>query len=191
MKKKENYNKILTIAYHMFGRLGYERTSVALIADEMGFSKPALYNYFKSKEAIFEMLYENIVAEIIEGYKVIRKSYTQDSYKLYLKNIGYDTIEGLKNNAGLSRILIQFFLLGLRNETIRALTLGLEEASRAYYEEVLELGLACGCLEPKNKDLYVNMFLMMDQGIVEKSSQMSRQELREIWALFVDKIMAT
>lgn len=60
---------ILEIASAQFGTLGFAATSVAAIADKAGISKPLIYNYFGSKEGLYEACLDRggaIVAEEIE-----------------------------------------------------------------------------------------------------------------------------
>jgi AcrR family transcriptional regulator len=47
-------NKILSVSLEMFMNNGYEGTSLADIADRIGFSKPAIYYYFDDKQSLFE-----------------------------------------------------------------------------------------------------------------------------------------
>ena len=46
--------QILDVASEQFGTHGFSATSVATIADLAGISKPLIYNYFGSKEGLFE-----------------------------------------------------------------------------------------------------------------------------------------
>lgn len=46
--------QILDVASEHFGTHGFTATSVAAIADKAGISKPLIYNYFGSKEGLFE-----------------------------------------------------------------------------------------------------------------------------------------
>ena len=46
--------QILDVASEHFGTHGFAATSVAAIADKAGISKPLVYNYFGSKEGLFE-----------------------------------------------------------------------------------------------------------------------------------------
>jgi len=46
--------QILDVASEQFGTHGFAATSVAAIADVAGISKPLIYNYFGSKEGLFE-----------------------------------------------------------------------------------------------------------------------------------------
>ncbi|WP_414058446.1 TetR/AcrR family transcriptional regulator [Rouxiella chamberiensis] len=45
---------IIDTATELFQEMGYERTSMNEVARRMGGSKATLYNYFASKEALFE-----------------------------------------------------------------------------------------------------------------------------------------
>ena len=47
-------SQILDVASEHFGTHGFAATSVAAIADGAGISKPLIYNYFGSKEGLFE-----------------------------------------------------------------------------------------------------------------------------------------
>jgi len=46
--------QILDIASEQFGTHGFAATSVAAVAEKAGISKPLIYNYFGSKEGLFE-----------------------------------------------------------------------------------------------------------------------------------------
>ncbi|MDR7085843.1 AcrR family transcriptional regulator [Aeromicrobium panaciterrae] len=62
-------SQILEIASAQFGTDGFAGTSVATIAEKAGISKPLIYNYFGSKEGLYEACLDRggaIVAEEIE-----------------------------------------------------------------------------------------------------------------------------
>lgn len=62
-------SQILEIASAQFGTDGFAATSVATIAEKAGISKPLIYNYFGSKEGLYEACLDRggaIVAEEIE-----------------------------------------------------------------------------------------------------------------------------
>ncbi len=62
-------SQILEIASAQFGTLGFAATSVAAIAEKAGISKPLIYNYFGSKEGLYEACLDRggaILAEEIE-----------------------------------------------------------------------------------------------------------------------------
>lgn len=57
---------ILKVAARLFAERGYERTTLEMIADELGLSKPSLYYYVKSKEDILADLFQEIFQRILE-----------------------------------------------------------------------------------------------------------------------------
>lgn len=61
--------QILTIASEEFGTHGFAATSVSTVADRAGISKPLIYNYFGSKEGLYEACLDRggaLVADEIE-----------------------------------------------------------------------------------------------------------------------------
>ncbi|MAN63301.1 MAG: hypothetical protein CMI60_15290 [Parvibaculum sp.] len=55
---------ILDKAFALFARQGYRRTSFGDIAEEVGLSRPAIYHYFKNKDAVFKAVTERIHKDI-------------------------------------------------------------------------------------------------------------------------------
>ena len=58
--------EILKVAARMFAELGYERTTLDMIAEELGLSKPGLYYYVKSKEDVLGHIFQNIFQNILD-----------------------------------------------------------------------------------------------------------------------------
>src|SRR5256714_2804026 len=54
---------LIEAAARVFGRRGYERASIAEIANEAGYSHGAVYSNFEGKEDLFLALYEQWVAQ--------------------------------------------------------------------------------------------------------------------------------
>jgi AcrR family transcriptional regulator len=54
---------IMTHARRLFGRHGYERTSIAMIARSAGISQGLLYNYFDGKDALLAALIDEVLAD--------------------------------------------------------------------------------------------------------------------------------
>jgi len=58
---------ILKVAARLFAERGYERTTLEMVAEELGLSKPSLYYYVKSKEDILADLFREIFQRILES----------------------------------------------------------------------------------------------------------------------------
>ena len=66
--------EILQAAKKLFLELGYEATTIRRIADRVGISAPALYLYFKDKDALMLALCDQTFAHLIEAIGEIDKT---------------------------------------------------------------------------------------------------------------------
>ncbi len=57
---------ILKVAARLFAEQGYERTTLEMIADELGLSKPSLYYYVKSKEDVLAHIFREIFQGMLD-----------------------------------------------------------------------------------------------------------------------------
>ncbi|MEY9214945.1 TetR family transcriptional regulator [Thermobifida halotolerans] len=63
--------QIIEVATALFREKGYHVTSLDDIADRIGFTKPAIYYYFKSKEDVLFAIVNGIVDEALERFHAI------------------------------------------------------------------------------------------------------------------------
>ena len=59
MKNNPNRSLILNTARKFFYQLGYKKTSIRMIASELNMSNVNLFNYFKNKREILDVLFDN------------------------------------------------------------------------------------------------------------------------------------
>lgn len=62
---------ILRAASALFAREGFRGTSMAMLADAVGFSKPALYHYFATKESILAAILLDYALDLAEEVEAI------------------------------------------------------------------------------------------------------------------------
>src|SRR3974390_3313735 len=65
-KPEDTRTRIMEAADLLFRRLGYEKTAVADIADELGMSTANVYRFFPSKNAIVEAICQRCLNELEE-----------------------------------------------------------------------------------------------------------------------------
>ncbi|MBN2628558.1 MAG: TetR/AcrR family transcriptional regulator [Spirochaetales bacterium] len=63
--------EILKQALALFAREGYAQSSLSLLAEKCGISRPTLYLYFKDKDDIFRYALKNFTDGMFHKYKVI------------------------------------------------------------------------------------------------------------------------
>jgi len=59
--------EILRVAARLFAELGYERTTLDMVAEELGLTKPALYYYVKSKEDVLTQILASMMRSTEEA----------------------------------------------------------------------------------------------------------------------------
>jgi AcrR family transcriptional regulator len=69
-------DEILQAAKELFLEQGYDSTTIRRIADRVGISAPALYLYFKDKEALMLALCDQTFGHLIEAIAEIEKTVT-------------------------------------------------------------------------------------------------------------------
>lgn len=82
-RKESRPNEIIEAAFVLFTERGFAATSMDEIARKAGISKGSIYNYFNSKEAIFEAVVTNDTLPFLEQIKnVVTKNHQDTSAKL-------------------------------------------------------------------------------------------------------------
>ncbi|MHA2936868.1 TetR/AcrR family transcriptional regulator [Vibrio sp. RC27] len=86
MDIEEKKYQILQAATEVFGTYGYKKTSMQDIADALDISRPALYQYYKNKEAVFLALVEHTLnmgeQAAIQGFH-----HSEDNFECLLHGI--------------------------------------------------------------------------------------------------------
>jgi TetR/AcrR family transcriptional regulator, cholesterol catabolism regulator len=69
--RKDRRSQIIEVATALFRERGYHATSLDDVADRIGFTKPAIYYYFKSKEDILFTIVDGIVESALHRMRPI------------------------------------------------------------------------------------------------------------------------
>ncbi len=97
----ERRAELLDVAVRMFYEKGYVETTLQDIADEMGFTKPAVYYYAKNKEELLVELYGQIVTSAIGEAEAIaaRDGSGGERFMLLVENHLHTFLENIEANA--------------------------------------------------------------------------------------------
>lgn len=66
--RRESRARIVAAALRLFSSLGYERTSVKLIAEEAGVAQGLMYRYFSGKEALLQAIFAQSIEDVQESF---------------------------------------------------------------------------------------------------------------------------
>ncbi|MGX6445727.1 TetR/AcrR family transcriptional regulator [Neobacillus sp. K501] len=163
--REETYGLIVETAYKMFAENGFDKTSLAVIAKEVGISKPAIYYYFDSKEKLIDFLFEEICKEIVNQYTVTIDDLTMNNFEQFLLNIGFNMIEEQEKDVYFNKIFNEYILLATRKEKYM---IQLNKIQRGYFENFSRLmnhGVKIGVVDGKNVESKSNMLVMVIDNI--------------------------
>ncbi|MEZ5955457.1 MAG: helix-turn-helix domain-containing protein [Hyphomonas sp.] len=134
--KAANRRAILDAGRRVFARIGYEATTVRDIIRETDLASGTFYNYFKSKEEVFEAIAEDSTHRYRELLSHVRErattaeDYMKQAYRAYFAFIAEENEEAFANGAP------HLALIGVRVDTPEMLATAAE--IRADLERILE-----------------------------------------------------
>jgi len=105
--------KIIEVAIDCFGEFGYDGTSMRLIAEKLGISKPAIYYYFPDKQHLFQ----GIVAFVMDKFSLTLESIknSQSDAISKLKDIVLTRFRPLSEESNIRRFLHSMFTSDLKH----------------------------------------------------------------------------
>lgn len=126
---------ILTVAARLFAERGYEGTTLDMIADELGLSKPSLYYYVKSKEDVLAHIFQKIFQSILERAQTDISPKMSPQARLYHLILTYVTHACIYPE-GRALFLYESYLLSVCNPELLAL--------RDRYQQQIEDAISAG-----------------------------------------------
>ena len=115
--KAANRKAILEAARGVFARIGYEATTVRDIIRETELAAGTFYNYFKSKEEVFEAISDDSVRrfrpllEQVRGRSTSFEDYIRGAYRAYFQFLKNENDEAINRGAP------HLALIGVRVDT--------------------------------------------------------------------------
>jgi TetR/AcrR family transcriptional regulator, cholesterol catabolism regulator len=137
---RERREEILRVAERLFHKNGYHATSLDDVADAIGFTKPAIYHYFKSKEDILFEIREAIIRDALERTEDVLILDASPAEQLRALLVGHTQMVLQNRRANKIYYEEQGLLSPSRERQIRRLERRYEEVARGLYVD----GVAAG-----------------------------------------------
>ncbi|WP_409340608.1 TetR/AcrR family transcriptional regulator [Paenibacillus sp. MBLB4367] len=189
MNTASTYSVILETGYRLFAEHGFEKTSMVMIAKEVGISKPALYYHFLSKEAIIDVLFDEICKSIAFSNFFDPKDYTKDHFEGKLISDGLSMIGKQKEDDAYSRIMNQYQALGYRNPKYSQKLLEILSGFTAGFDELLRYGASIGAIEEKDTLIKAQMLTMIMDSMDNFMSYGFEYDYEDIWTKTVKSLL--
>lgn len=166
--REEKRRIILRAAMTVFARKGVIKTRASDIAREAGVGKGTIYEYFRSKEAIFsaafQFFFENLSGKILESLS--RTDDPEEKLRIIIEESLYGLLQDDGKFAGL---IMEFWAEGVRKK--EEAILGPAELNAIYSEfrtfiaEVIRDGIAQGVFETVDPGMTASIIIAALDGI--------------------------
>jgi AcrR family transcriptional regulator len=124
---------IIDASIHEFAEKGFKNASVNKIVEKAGISKGSLFNYFKSKNLLFDHIYQIALREVISYLTKVRNESQNDDFFIRFSKIIKSGIAFINKHPRLARIYFRLLnsddsphgktiIQNLHSEAIRYLT---------------------------------------------------------------------
>jgi TetR/AcrR family transcriptional repressor of mexJK operon len=185
----QTYELILNEAYRLFARNGYEKTSLSMIAKEVGLTKPALYYYFSSKEALFHALLQEVCKEIRFDTFFPIKEFTTENFKEHFITCGLKMIHEQRNDPHYSLIMKEFMIQSTRDEKILEAVKAVIDTYVQGFTALFMHGVNLGVMRGENLGVKAEMLtLVIDQidnymtlGIAFDYDRLWQYSVEQVW----------
>lgn len=182
--------KIFDAAYQLMGEKGYDKMSMNAIAAGASITKPSLYYYFNSKEALILGLLDEISKTIDLGQHYSLQEWTPDNYAIRFRGLGRIMIEEYREDILFSKVMKQFGILSLTNDVIAAKLKEINDTQYKHFEKILRHGASCGVVDPASIEYCTELLIMVIRTIGEEIAVDADKAYSEIWALAIKAVIS-
>lgn len=185
----DNKQLIKSVALDLFGQKGYEDTSLAEIAKEVGIKKPSIYNHFRSKEDLFIDVLEDLIVSEVTAY---RNTEVAMNHQEPLKNVRvlFDLFcqRLMTTKEALLWKRVTFFPPEQFKDLIQEQFIHLEKVTTSILVSVYKEGVNQGMFQEVTEDEFVASFLCLVDGVFLEhhyyTDEIFQQRIESAWKVY-------
>lgn len=160
-------DKILDAAVEEFSLHGFRQASVNRMVERVGIAKGSLFQYFGSKEGLFEVIFQHAVELVRQVLRKVKRSTSDADFFERIKESTMAGIRFIQDHPRVYRIYLKMIFqedFPLRAEFLQQVHL----FSGEYLRPIVEAGIARGELRP---DTNVDMAVFMLDALMDRFLQ--------------------
>jgi AcrR family transcriptional regulator len=185
--KNDVRKKIVEAAYSLFLDKGYHATTMSSIADSLGVTKPALYQYFPGKEELYAAVAEHGREELAS---ILERSFNnRDLWSG--SEVLFDTLT--QYTSQFNSMYSEMMLLAVHNERIRELLRKDRIEDIRLVEQFVVRQQAKGLISVKlnPRILAIASDALINGLLVDIMAGMDKEEAKEVWIAAVTQLLRT
>ncbi|MFK3937516.1 TetR/AcrR family transcriptional regulator [Alkalihalobacillus sp. NPDC078783] len=187
--KEQTYKQIIETAFSMFSEKGFDQTSMAHIAAEVGITKPAVYYYFKSKDDLIKALFDIIAKEIQSITYADLNEMNDTNLHTMLYTIGEKAISLQEHNLQFNQLFNQYILLASRDsyysEKIKDIQ---QEFFNAFYN-LFKHAVKVNAINDENILIKSQLLALVFDNITNYILTDTKLEFEQVWREAVDNTL--
>ena len=163
--RKQNREQILAAARQVFATIGYDGATIRDIVRESGLAQGSFYNYFSTKQEVFEQVVEDIIQPLIPVLRNARTS-AVSAEEFYFR--AYDACRKMPQDNPEAAAIIA------RNQSAFREKFYLGQGQTRILADLVEdysAGQKAGFLEDSNPDLMAETLISLGMDLVIQSAQ--------------------
>jgi len=184
----ERRTQIIQAALACFGRKGCRNTTMDDIVAESGLSKGTLYWYFKSKDDLFVSAVTSALAEV--GQRVVAALERRTTASEKLRALALEQAEFCKLDAGLFRLIIEFWVQSSSREEASQLWTDLLVQFREIIAGIIEEGIRNGEFKPVDAGQLVWAMMAAYDGLAAYVTMVPDIDLDRISQVFIETLLS-
>lgn len=165
MRQQNTREAIVEAMLALVAEHGLEKTSLSMVAEQIGISKPAIYYYFPSKESLVDYIFDELLGErhFAESFPLDR--YTKQNFRKRLVQDGLHVIEQYISHPARLRVVNEFVLSASRKDKHRTRLREVLQSSLDGFTGVLNHGVKLGAVTPGRTAENARMLALVIDGI--------------------------
>jgi AcrR family transcriptional regulator len=163
-RSEETRENILSSASELFGQNGYEATGVAEICQHAGISKGAFYHHFSSKQAVFQILLENWLSRLEDGFNFIQQK-SSDVPDAILQ-MAETVAQVIKETDAPLALFLEFWTQANRDPEIWRITIAPYRRFQEYFASLIKKGMDEKSIRHMDPELGANVIVSLALGFL-------------------------
>lgn len=189
--KEQTLQAIKDTAYTLFAQFGIDKTSFAMIAKEIGVSKPALYYYFDSKEALVTAIFDELYVAIEKDLTIDLRSVTTANYVTSLIAFGDKQIDDQLQNPLFNRVFNEYLLLAARDVRYHERLQAIQRIYLHTFQQYVDTGVTLKQMSAENASHKATILAMVLDNISNYILTGYELDYKKIWAVTVQQVLCS
>lgn len=188
-KDNQTQQHIVEAAFSLFAKHGIEKTSLTMIASEVGITKPAIYYHFSSKDALLDYLFDQMFGDYTFSQFFTLSQFTADNFEELLIENGLKLLPSEEEEYVFLRVLNQFLLSVSQKEKYHDKLRDIQEDFVRGFTALLEHGVQLGVITPDRISAKAHILALVVDNISNYMLMGIEIDKSEVWSETVKRVM--